>query len=138
MDSIEKTTVFSFLNYFKLLCKKGSIPFKKRYSLLLLWFLNYLRNDSNFIYKYSKNTGWAVDFDIVKEIENKFKANITCLTTNDCGNQYIQGNCFILDPPIQFPIPQEDDANVIILNDMNETCFIVSNNYENDNTFIGY
>lgn len=122
MDSIAKTTGHAFVGYFNTLRKIGGASLSERKKLLLLWFFNYLRNDSDFVHYYENSEDvvneWKVDNELVAEIEQVFMQNISCLTDNTCNIRLLEGDCTPVVEAIGFINSQPEERKYLLaLND---------------------
>jgi len=122
MDSIAKTTGHAFVGYFNTLRKMGGASLSERKKLLLLWFFDYLRNNSDFVYYYETESDvdeWKVDNKLVAEIERVFMQNISCLTDNTCNIRLLEGDCTPVVEAIGFIQSQPEERKYLIA--LNET-----------------
>ena len=123
MDSIANTTNAALITYFNNLRRLGKVSLSERYKLLVLVFLNYIRNHSDSIYQYitdETNTNvWTVDQSLLQKIENVFYDNIQCLVDNTCSIRLIEGDCTKIILPV--PIITVEPETIIELLALNET-----------------
>ena len=123
MDSIANTTNAALITYFNNLRRLGKVSLSERYKLLVLVFLNYIRNHSDSIYQYTTdktNTNvWTIDQELLQKIESVFYNNIRCLSDNTCSIQFLEGDCTRIIRHL--PIVTVEPETVIELLALNET-----------------
>lgn len=96
-DSIAKTADNALVGYFNMLRRAGGVSLSERYKLLLLWFFNNLKNDSDFLQYYDDTdeyaAQWKIDRDLENKVNNVFYQNIQCLSQDTCNIRLIGEDC---------------------------------------------
>lgn len=85
MDSITRTAQSSIVSYYNALRRMGSIHRQDKYHLLVLWLFHYLKNRSDFLYKWNADLNkFEVDRELEAWLEQRFRCNIACLMGSSC------------------------------------------------------
>lgn len=85
MDSITRTAQSAVVSYYNALRRMGNVHRQDKYKLLVLWFFHWLKNRSDFLWKWDKEANeFRVDRELEKEVERRFKCNIPCLSGASC------------------------------------------------------
>lgn len=123
MDSIAKTTGNAFVGYFNTLRRMGGASLSERYKLMVLWFFDYLRNNSDFVYYYEtgedETNEWRVDHDLVDHVERVFRDSIMCLSGDTCNIRLMDGDCTPVENVIGFADTDPVEKKYLIV--LNET-----------------
>lgn len=63
----------------------GQVGRQDRFRLLVLWFFNYLKNDSDFLWRWDADKGkFVINKKLEAKIEKAYRKNLGCLTYSSC------------------------------------------------------
>lgn len=139
MDSITRTASSALTKYYDILRRMGNIYKQDKYKLLVLWFFNYLKNDSDFLYKWDdENKRFVVDRTLEQFLEKKFRENVDCLSNASCFIKLLpDDNCTpILEINWDLPINHIPDRPILRVLVPNATAIVDRNNNKTDVTEI--
>lgn len=89
MDSITRTSQSALIAYYNVLRRMGKITRQDKYRLLVLWFYNHLKNESDFLWKWADESGkFVIDKELENLVERKFRQNLQCLLQSSCFIKY--------------------------------------------------
>ena len=116
MDSITRTAQSAVVSYYNTLRRMGSIHRQDKNKLLVLWFFHYLKNRSDFLWKWDKQAGeFKVDRELESYLEKRFRCNIPCLTDASCFIKLLpEDNCIPL-LEILWNSDDEDEISYTVL-----------------------
>lgn len=85
MANITSTAHDAVVSYYNVLKRMGNIKKQDKYRLLVLWFFNYLRNESDFLYEWDCNLKkFKVNKKLEAVVQKMFNANMQCLMQSSC------------------------------------------------------
>lgn len=117
MDSITRTAQAAVIQYYNALRRIGAIRRQDKYNLLVLWFFHYLKNESDFLYRWdnTKKT-FTIDTYLEQQLEKKFRCSIECLADASCFIKLLPSdNCTPVIGNNWYANVPEDEADKLLL-----------------------
>lgn len=89
MDKLTRTANSALVAYYNNVRRMGSVGRQDKYRLLVLWYFNWLKNHTDFLYKWDETAngdigGFVVDKKLEASLEKQFGANLQCLLQSSC------------------------------------------------------
>lgn len=118
MDKLKKTTIETFCKYYNMTSRFGIIKQKDRIRLLILYFLYYLKFDSDYVFEINTDDTFSYHLNDVNinKINLKFLEIFECLSNKSClihENKNCFNDLFLFTPPAYTTDPYEHEQALV-------------------------